>query len=238
VGRFPTTSWSLIVAADSRDSVVAREALAELCDTYWRSLYVFVRGAGHDVPDAQDIVQGFFVKLLANRRFAGFERDKGRFRSYLLAALKHYISDERNRAATQKRGGKVEVLPLEIDREDGERAYRDVATTELGPDQLYDRKWALVLLDRVLSRLRARYEESGDIERYEALIPHVTGQDAGSGYEGVARRLGISAGAVRVAVHRLRKEYFAMLRSAVADTVDGESKIDGELRHLLTALQG
>jgi RNA polymerase sigma-70 factor (ECF subfamily) len=238
VSRFPTTRWTLIVDADSADSVSAREALTELCDIYWHPLYVFVRGMGHSIEDAQDLIQGFFAKFLAAGSIRSVDRSKGRFRSYVLTAVKRYIIDERARAAARKRGGDVAMVPLDVDFAEGERAYRLLAAEGVEPDRLYDRKWALLLLHRVLLRLRAEYDRSEQSERYDVLIPYVTGDREGATYTEAARRLDLSEGAVRVAVHRLRKRYFEALRLEVADTVRDESDIEGELRYLLAALRG
>lgn len=238
MARFPTTRWTLVVGADSSHSPEAREALAALCEAYWRPLYAFVRSRGYGAEDARDLVQGFFARFLAHDDVRRADREKGRFRSYLLGALVHHLSDEDDRARAAKRGGGVEDLPLELDFEDGERRYVDPPSPDPDPQRVYERRWALELLDRVLERLRGRYEEAGQSERFEALVHHVTGQAGPVSYRDLAERLGLTESAIKVSVHRLRARYAELLRREVADTVADPRDVEGELRYLVRVLRG
>lgn len=236
MSRFPTTQWTLIVESESRDSPETREALARLCEAYWQPLYAFVRMKGRSVEDAQDLVQGFFARFLGKDYLTAVDRNRGRFRSYLLGALNHYMADEWDRARAQKRGGGVEPLPIDLDFESVERQYRLQAAGDSDPERLYDRKWSLALLDRVLRRLREEYEQAGQVDRYDTLIPFVTGDHDAATYRGAGLKLEISEGAARVAAHRLKQRYREAVREEVAATVADEREVDAELQHLMRVL--
>jgi RNA polymerase sigma-70 factor (ECF subfamily) len=236
--RFPTTQWTLVIRAESRDSPEAREALAQLCGAYWQPLYVFVRMKGHGVEDAQDLVQGFFARFLSKDYLTVVDREKGRFRSYLLGALNHYMSDEWDRAHAAKRGGGVPDLPMDLDFEAVERQSSLRAPSTMRPERAYDRKWALALLDRVVQRLRDEYAQAGQSDRYERLIPFVTGDGTPMSFRHAGELLGISEGAARVAAHRLKHRYKEAVREEVAATVSGERETEEELRYLLSVLSG
>jgi RNA polymerase sigma-70 factor (ECF subfamily) len=233
--RFPTTQWTLVIRAD-RDSPQARAALAQLCEAYWQPLYVLVRMKGHGVEDAQDLVQGFFARFLSKDHLRVVDRDKGRFRSYLLGALNHFMSDERDRARAAKRGGGAVDLPIDLDFEAVERQYGIRAPSTGNPERAYDRKWALALLDRVVQRLRDEYAQAGHSDRYERLIPFVTGDSTPMSFRQAGELLGISEGAARVAAHRLKQRYKEAVREEVAATTSSESETEKELRHLLDVL--
>jgi RNA polymerase sigma-70 factor (ECF subfamily) len=226
------------VGSDSRESPETREALTRLCEAYWQPLYAFVRMKGRSVDDAQDLVQGFFARFLSKDYLKVVERGRGRFRSYLLGALNHYMSDEWDRARAQKRGGGETPVPLDLDFEGVERRYGLHAGGSSDPERLYDRKWALALLDRVLERLRHEYEQAGQADRYHRLIPFVTGDHEATSYREAGRRLGISEGAARIAAHRLKQRYKEAVREEVAATVSEKREVDGELRHLMRVLSG
>jgi RNA polymerase sigma-70 factor (ECF subfamily) len=238
VSRFPTTRWTLIAEARLDESREARRALEELCAAYWRPLYDFVRARGLGAEDAQDVVQGFFAEFLARDDIRAVDGARGRFRSYLMGAVRNYLSDARDRLRALKRGGHVAHVPLELDFDDGERRYRVLLSPELDPERLFDRQWARTVLDRVLGRLRGDHVKAGQLERYEVLIDHVVGSMAGEGYADAASRLGLSEGAAKVAAHRLRKRYLEVLREEIADTVSDPREVDAEIRYLLQALGG
>jgi RNA polymerase sigma-70 factor (ECF subfamily) len=239
MSRFPTTQWSLIVRVEDRTSDDARQALERLCATYWPPLYAYVRMRGHATTEAEDLVQGFFARFLAkDDPFTTVDRRRGRLRSYLLGALNHYLADERDRARAAKRGGGDSDIPIDLDFGRIERDWGLRETRESDPEQAYDRKWALALLDRVLRRLREEYEEVGQAERFDVLVPFVDGGREPRSHREVGDRLGIREGTARVAVHRLRKRYRELVREEIASTLVDESDVDDELRCLMRALSG
>ena len=230
--EFHTTHWSVVVSARG-DRSGARVALEKLCQAYWYPLYEFVRRQGLSGHDAQDLTQEFFARLLEKDWLAGVDRERGRFRSWLLAALKHFLANEWTRARTQKRGGGAVLFSFdELDAES--RLQHEPATDS--PEQIYDRRWAMTLLDQVMARLRTEMAGVGKLGHFEALKFCLTGEK--SGYAEVGARLGMSEGAVKVAVHRLRERYRALLRAEIAETVATEKEIEDELRALLAALSG
>ena len=234
--QFVTTQWTAVLAAGRSDSTHAQAALEQLCRAYWHPLYAFVRWQGHDEQDAQDLTQEFFARLLEKHYFGEVEREKGRFRSFLLAAMKHFLANEWHRANAQKRGGGQKFVPL--DAGDAETRYGvDPAHLE-SPDRLFERRWALTLLDLVLARLRAEHEAAGKAELFDALKGCLTGDRAELPYAELGSKLGLSEGAVKVAVHRLRQRYRGLLRAEVAHTVASEQEVEDELRHLFHALAG
>jgi RNA polymerase sigma-70 factor (ECF subfamily) len=233
--RFATTRWTLVcaAAAPQRDAN-SRAALSSLCQTYWYPLYAFIRHRGHDADAAGDLTQGFFATLLEKNYLADADRSRGRFRTFLLASLKHYLANEHDRAARLKRGGGKPVIPL--DRDDAESRYRAEPSHDLTPDRLFERRWAITLLDQVLSQLREDYGHEGKQTLFDALKGALTCSDDADSYAQVAREQGMTEGAVRVAVHRLRKRYRQRLREAIADCVESEQDIDDEIRSLFEAL--
>ncbi len=233
-GVFCTTRWSVVLTA--RDGAAATRggaALSELCRIYWRPLYGFARRAGRTPHDAEDLTQAFLAHLLRPGTLAGVRRDKGRFRSFLLASMKNFMADEWSRAGAQKRGGH-RVVSLDAMSAESRFAAepRDVRT----PEQEFDRQWALRLLDEVLRRLEAEYAAAGQGELFEALRFALTGDGSGAPYDALAGELATTAGALRVAVHRMRKRYRALLREEIAGTLASSSDVDDELRCLLEAL--
>ena len=234
--RFATTQWSLVLAAGRRGSAGAEEALARLCALYWYPVFAFVRRQGHLPDDAQDLTQGFFTRLIDKGDLGDADRNRGRFRSFLLTACQHYLSNERDRARADKRGGGR--LPVSIDGAAAESRYeRALAHTET-PERLYDRQWCLTLLAGVLDGLREDYEAAGKDRVFERLKDFLTGDDGAGTHAEAARELGMTADAVKVAVHRLRRRYRDALRSRVADTVETAQDVDDEIRHLLKTLAG
>jgi DNA-directed RNA polymerase specialized sigma24 family protein len=232
--RFATTRWSLVLAAGNRGSVEAEEALARLCSLYWYPVFAFVRRQGHSTDEAQDLTQGFFTRLIDKGDLAGADRNRGRFRSFLLSACQHYMSNERDRMLTLKRGGGRPALS--IDGAAAEARYQRALGHAETPECLYDRQWCLTLLTGVLDGLRDRYVAAGSERRFDRLRGFLTmDEDVGS-HADAARDLNMTAAAVKVAVHRLRRRYREALRRHIADTVDSPQDVDDEMRHLLKTL--
>jgi RNA polymerase sigma-70 factor (ECF subfamily) len=236
---FATTRWTLVAAAGGDTSEETSAALATLCETYWYPLYAFARRRGNDAHAAQDLTQGFFATVLEKDYLRDADRERGRFRSFLLAAFSNYASKQRDHAAAQKRGGGK--TPLSLDFEHGESRYCLEPADELTPERIFERRWALTLLDRVVTRVRDELAASGKEQVFDALKGTLTGAPVGS-YREIGVSLGMSEGAVKVAAHRLRKRYRACLRAEIADTVaDAASNpdaIDDEIRHLIEAVSG
>jgi RNA polymerase sigma-70 factor (ECF subfamily) len=232
-GQFTTTRWSVVLAAGTEDTR-GREALARLCQVYWYPLYAFVRRQGHSPHDAQDLTQAFFLRLLEKTYLADVERSKGKFRSFLLAALKHFLSNEWARAKTLKRGGGQTIVSLDIGS--GEDRYCREPQDNATPERLFERRWALTLLDQVLTRLSDEYAATGKRATFDQLQGCLTGDSDAQAYTELAARLGMTEGAVKVAVHRLRRRYRAMLREEIAQTVADPTEIDDEIRQLFSAL--
>jgi RNA polymerase sigma factor (sigma-70 family) len=233
-GRFATTHWSLVLAAAGAENPHDRDALANLCQVYWYPLYAFVRRQGHRPHDAQDLTQEFFLRLLEKDYLGDVDRSKGKFRSFLLAALKHFLSKERARANTLKRGGRHTLLPL--DALSAEDRYRREPEDNATPEKLFDRRWALTLLDQVLTRLGDEHETTGKRALFEQLQGCLTGDSHLLPYAELAVRLDMTEGAVKVAVHRLRQRYRGVLRETIAQTVADPAEIDDEIRQLFAAL--
>ena len=231
---FETTRWSLIAAAGGDDSEAARAALAALCEAYWYPLYAYVRRRGADADDARDLTQGFLASLLERRDFEHLHPDRGRFRAFLLASLQHFLANDAARRRTQKRGGRAVLIPLALD--DAEGRYRFEPADRVTPETLYERRWALTIVDRVLATLRETWEADGRGEEFDALKGCLLGRAPEDGYAGVAARLGTSEGAVKVAVHRLRRKFQAQLQSLVAETVADAGDVEDEIRYLIRAL--
>jgi RNA polymerase sigma-70 factor (ECF subfamily) len=227
---FHTTHWSVIVSARGDRSGV-RVALEKLCKVYWHPLYAFVRRKGMTEHDAQDLTQEFFARLLENGWLSTVDRENGRFRSWLLASMKHFLANEWHRNRTQKRGGAAVLCSFdELDAES--RLLHEPATDSA--EKVYERRWALTLLDQVMSRLRAEMAGAGKLAHFEALKFCLTGEK--NAYAEVAERLGTTEGAVKVAVHRLRERHRVLLRVEIAETVATTEEIDAELHSLFAAL--
>jgi RNA polymerase sigma factor (sigma-70 family) len=231
---FMTTHWSLVLAAAGTEDTHSREALAKLCQVYWYPLYAFVRRQGHGPHDAQDLTQEFFMRLLEKDYLGDVDRSKGKFRSFLLAALKHFLSKEWARAKTLKRGGGHTLVPL--DALSAEDRYRREPEDNATPERLFERRWALTLLDHVLTRLSEEYDRTGRRAMFEQLQGCLTGDSDLLPYAELAARLGLTEGAVKVAVHRLRQRYRGVLRDEIAQTVADPAEIDDEIRQLFSAL--
>jgi RNA polymerase sigma-70 factor (ECF subfamily) len=233
-GRFATTRWSVIAAAQDPASPQSREALALLCTAYWYPLYAFIRRQGFSVDQGQDLTQGFFAELLDRQTLAVADRAKGKFRSFLLTACKHFLSHERERARAQKRGGGRPLLSLDFAR--GEARYQAEPAHTMTPEKLFDRGWALTMLDQVLERLREEYAQKGRGELFDQLRVCLLGENTGVPYSRVARELGMTEGAIKAAAHRLRRRFRELVCEEIARTVDDAENIEAEIRELFAAL--
>jgi RNA polymerase sigma factor (sigma-70 family) len=231
--EFVTTHWSVVMRASHSESPEAGAALAQLCRTYWYPLYAFVRRGGYDVEDAKDLTQEFFARLIEKRDLSRVGREKGRFRSFLLAAMKHFLVSEWRRATAKKRGGDFEFIAL--DEVAAEHRYQLEPFHNDTAERLYERRWALTLLEKVLSRLRNELEAEGKGEQFHVLKPLLSGDDVAP-YVEIGARLGLKEGAVKVAVHRLRQRYLALLTEEISQTVANSAEVEDELRHLLSVI--
>lgn len=232
--QFAATRWSMVLAAGHRSSPGSRRALESLCQTYWYPLYAYVRRRVPDVHEAQDLTQEFFASLLERNALAAADRERGRFRSFLLASFKNFLSDEWDKANAQKRGGGRAAIPLNLPS--GESRYSIEPADELSPERLYEKQWALTLLGQVLDRLCDELAAKGKANQFQALKPFLDGEGEAGGYESAARSLGMSQAAAKVAVHRLRRRYREILRAEIAETVAGPADVDDEIRSLRRAL--
>jgi len=232
--RFATTQWSLVLAAADRNSAAAEAALSRLCHSYWYPVFAFVRRQGHSVEDAQDLTQSFFTRVIEKGDLGDADQSRGRFRSFLLTACRHFLSNERDRAAAQKRGGDRTLVS--IDAELAEDRYQSALAHEETPERLFDRQWALTLLDSVLESTRADYAEAGNAALFDRLKGFLTMDDEGSQSEAAAD-LNMTPGAVKVAVHRLRRRYRDALRQHISDTVESPQDVEEEMRYLLRAIR-
>jgi RNA polymerase sigma factor (sigma-70 family) len=233
-GCFVTTHWSVVLSAGQSDAKRALAALEQLCANYWHPLYAYLRGTGHSREAAQDLTQEFFARLLANNVVSKADPARGRFRSFLLASLKHFLANEWGKARAQKRGGGVPLLPLEFDT--AETRCAEPAAPGDTPDRAFDRQWALSLLDVVLGRVRKEYADSGRDDLFAGLKETLGGGRSEIPYRELGARLGLSEAAVKVAAHRLRQRYRAVLREEIAHTVAGPEQVEEELQHLFAAL--
>ena len=236
VGQFNTTHWSMVLLAGESQTPQAEAALDKLCRAYWHPLYAYVRRAGHDPHDAQDLTQEFFARLLEKKYLQLADRERGRFRSFLLKSLKHFLVNEWVRGRAQKRGGGQKVFSL--DEEAAERAYLQQPADQLAPESLYDRRWAMTLLERAMERLGADYVAAGKGELFDHLKPLLLTEGSVDSYRQLAGPLGLSEGAVKVALHRLRQRFRDAVRVEIAQTVATPEEVDEELRCLMTAMSG
>lgn len=233
--RFATTRWSLVVAAGGDDSEESRVALETLCETYWYPLYAFVRRQGRDPQTAQDLTQGFFTRLLEKEDLKDVRRERGRFRSFLLAAMKNFLINDWDKQQAVKRGGGQRALSLDFDS--AENRYRLEPADTQTAEHVFQRQWALTLLDRVQQRLADEARESGRNDQFAVLRRYLTGT-AETTYAEAAAELGTTEGAVKTAVHRLRGRFRTLLREEISQTVAEEGEIDDEIRSLFEALRG
>lgn len=231
---FATTHWSVVLTAQRSDSTRAHAALSHLCRTYWYPLYAFVRRQGHGAHDAQDLTQEFFARLLGKNYLAVAARERGKFRSFLLASLKHFLANEWNRAQAAKRGGGQAMISLDDTEAEGRYALEPVDS--MTAEKIFERRWATTLLNQVVNQLRDEYARADKAELYEHLKHCLTVESRSAPYAELSARLKMSEGAVKVAVHRLRARYREVLREEIAQTVSSPGEVEGELRHLFAAL--
>jgi RNA polymerase sigma-70 factor (ECF subfamily) len=230
------TRWTLVLAAARRENPEpAMRALTELCGTYWPPLYAYIRRQGRDPHEAEDLTQEFFSRLLAKNYLADADPGKGRFRSFLLASVKHFLANEWDRARAQKRGGGQAVIALDALSE--EARCRLEPADNASPDKVYDRQWALTVLEQALKRLRTECAEGGRERMFDELKQFLTGDAPAKSHAEIGVKCGMSEGAVKVAVHRMRRRYRDLLREEVAQTVATPEEIDGEIRQLFAAFQ-
>ena len=230
---FATTHWTVVLAAGRQHTPQADVALEELCRTYWFPLYAYVRRRGHAKEDAEDLTQAFFARFLARNYLEGLSAERGRFRAFLLASLKHFLANEWDKSQRHKRGGQVPHLSL--DWQTADTQFQIAATAESSPDQAFDREWALALLARVIGGLQAECAADGKGKLFEQLKAFLAAGKGETTQSEVAKALGMEEGAVRVAVHRLRKRYRAMLREEIAQTLSDPAMVDEEMRALFGA---
>jgi RNA polymerase sigma-70 factor (ECF subfamily) len=233
--RFATTDWKVVAAARDGSASEVRAAIEVLCERYWYPLYAYVRRGGRSHDEAADLAQGFFADLLARDFLQRIDPDRGRFRSFFLAAFKHYLTHVRDREQAQKRGGAVSTISLDFalasSRFEAEPADAD------SPEALYERRWGMTVMERAMERLRAETMESGHPERFDALREYLTGTEPRVAYEETAVALGMSENALKAAVHRFRGRFGQLLREEVAATVAEASDVDAEIRYLLGVLR-
>ncbi|MCU0792689.1 MAG: sigma-70 family RNA polymerase sigma factor [Opitutaceae bacterium] len=230
--RFATTRWSIIAAACHGPTLAADAALEALCRAYWYPLYAYVRRTGHAPADAQDLTQAFFTRLLEKSWLRDALPERGRFRSFLLMALKRFLAKEWRRENARKRGGALTFVPLDA----AEAESRYAIEPSLGPDEMFERRWALTLLDRGFAVLAEEYASEGRSDEFERLRSHLTARRDEIDYDATASSLGLSPGAARVAVHRLRKRFREVIRHEIAETVADEAALADELRHFVQVL--
>ena len=232
--QFPATRWSLVVAAGDPHRKEARSALVSLCESYWYPLYAYLRRRGYSSDQAQDLTQEFFVRVIEGRYLDRAEPEKGRFRAFLLTSLKFFVADEEDRRRAHKRGGGM-VVPLEFSS--GEERYQREPGHDETPERIYERRWALSVLDRVVEKLRNEFVQHGRPDHFERLKVFLLGQ-SDAPYGALAQELNTSEGALKVAIHRLRKRYRELFRQEIADTVADPAAVESELRHLAAVLTG
>jgi RNA polymerase sigma-70 factor (ECF subfamily) len=233
---FTTTHWSLVLNARDPSSPLAAAALEKLCRVYWYPLYAYVRRVGEDEESAKDITQGFFARLLEKNYLAQVQRERGKFRSFLLASLKHFLSDERDKARAQKRGGGQPMISL--DDTSCEDRYRLEPAEAMDAEKLFERRWALTLLEQARARVREEHIKTGKAELYDRLKAFESGDQNAPSYAQVAAELGLTESAVKSAVFRLRQRYRELVREEVTNTVDSPAEVDAEIRHLIRVISG
>jgi RNA polymerase sigma factor (sigma-70 family) len=230
--QFPTTRWTLVVAAGDPHRKEARSALVYLCENYWYPLYAYLRRRGYPAHRAQDLTQEFFIRVLEGRYLDRADPEKGRFRWFILTSLKFYVADEEDRDRAQKRGGGT-VEPLEF--WSGEQRYQREPAHDETPERIFERRWALTVLDRVVERLREEFVQHGRPEHFDRLKVFLLGQSVAP-YAALACEMNTSEGALKVAIHRLRKRYRELFRQEIADTVADPAEVESELRFLAAVL--
>ena len=234
--RFQTTRWSVVLVSAQSQAPGTKEAFADLCKLYWYPLYAFIRHRGHSPEDAEDLVQGFFLHLVEHKTLSRVDRSKGKFRSFLLASLQNYLSNEADRARCLKRGGKAEFVHLDL--EGAEDRYRLEPVDALTPEKIFDARWAMALIGEALNRLDREYVSQGKATIFQALRAFLDPINTKSlpSYEEVAAQLAVSVGSAKTLIHRLRKQYTAFVREEISRTVANSADVDAEIHQLCEAL--
>lgn len=231
---FPNTQWSLIVRASTADPVEREKALAEICTLYWPPVYAFIRSRGHSPHDAEDLTQGLFAELLERNDFARADSKHGKLRSYLLTAAKNHLNSEHRRENRVKRGGGT--VMLSFDAVDAEaRCLIPEPVDDMTPDKVFERQWAITIMESVVSQLAARYAEKEQTDLYNALKPFINASDTAAPQSDLARQLGMTDQAFRVAVHRLRQRYAEVLRQTVKSTLGHDEDVEAEITRMMSA---
>ena len=233
---FATTHWSAVLQAGRKDSPQATQALEELCRQYWYPLYAYVRRQGHDIHTAQDLTQEFFRKLLEKNYLGIADRRRGKFRWFLLAAFKGFLANEWDRLHAQKRGSGQQ--PIALDGLTAEQRYRLEPADEMTADRIYDRRWALTLLETVRTRLKQAYADGEKLRRFELLECYLPGEEPARTYAETGQALGLNENAVKVEVHRMKKRYGELLRAEASKTVAHAEEVEEEIRYLIDVLAG
>jgi RNA polymerase sigma-70 factor (ECF subfamily) len=234
--QFPTTLWHLVLRAQSGPTKQAQEALATLCQVYWYPLYAFVRRQNYGPEEAQDLTQAFFAQLLEKHYLDDYERERGRFRSFLLTALKHFLSNERDRSRALKRGGGITLAPLDALIQTGETRYTREPQYSSTPESIYEKQWALTLLDHVLIRLRAEFAKTGKEDQFDRVKDLLTGDENHIAYSDLAAELQTTEGALKVAIHRMRRRFREVLRDEISRTVSQPDLVGEEIRYLMAVI--
>lgn len=234
--HFATTRWSIVFAAQQEGTDAAETALATLCETYWFPLYGYVRRQGFQPAEAQDLTQAFFARLLEKNDLQDVGRERGKFRSFLLVSLKHFLSNQRDYRQAAKRGGGRQ--PLSLDFAGAEQRYLHDPADRRTPESEFNRQWALTLIDRVRATLQEQWQTAGKSEQFVRLAPYLTGVRSPATYREIGEAFGMSEGAVKVAVHRLRQRFGQLLREEIAQTVGTDDEVEDEVRQLFDAVRG
>lgn len=232
---FNTTRWSVVLAAGDSSAPGSFEALTHLCQAYWFPLYSYVRRRGYSSHDAQDLTQSFFATFLEKERFGRANQSRGRFRTFLLTSMKYFLSDENDRRLSKKRGGDREIVS--IDENIAESRYQSDPSDGASPDLLFEKRWAITLLNQVIDQLREEFRQSGKVELFDEFKSFLWGDQTTTPIKEIATQLKMTEGATKVTMHRIRKRYRERLRQTIADTVESPDEIDNELRYLARVLR-
>jgi RNA polymerase sigma-70 factor (ECF subfamily) len=232
--RFNTTHWSVVRRAAGTQNEAATQALGVLCETYWPPVYAYLRRHGRSPHEAEDLTQDFFAQMLENQSLTRADAQRGKFRTFLLACLNRFLGHAQEQSQAMKRGGHVTFVHLDVEGSEQKLALESPPDTP--PERAFDKQWALTLLDHTMALLREEFVRAGRADRFEVLCSCLSPEGSSESCAGLAAKLDMKEGAVKVAIHRLRNRYREILRAEVAKTVDGEEEIDEEVRHLLAAL--
>ena len=232
---FNTTRWIVILTAGDPNAPGSFEALTHLCHSYWFPLYSYVRRRGYSSHDAQDLTQSFFATFLEKERFGRANQSRGRFRTFLLTSMKYFLSDEHDRRSSKKRGGDREIIS--IDEHAAEERYQAEPSEGTSPDLLFEKRWAITLLNQVIDQLRDEFKQSGKVELFDEFKPFLWGDQTATPTKEIAAQVQMTEGATKVTMHRIRKRYRECLRQTIADTVESPDEIDDELRYLARILR-